>query len=77
MEYRDMHPPNPMTAFFTHIIFKGIVMVLFYFEEIFDELITELGTDELTVLFVIVDFWFTKNVNGRRLIGLRWFFAED
>lgn len=72
-----MHPPNPMTAFFTHIIFKGIVMVLFYFEEIFDELITELGTDELTVLFVIVDFWFTKNVNGRRLIGLRWFFAED
>jgi hypothetical protein len=29
------------------------------------------------VLFVLIDFWFTKNVNGRRLIGLRWYFGED
>lgn len=29
------------------------------------------------VTLIIVDFWFTKNVLGRGLIGLRWFFGED
>lgn len=36
-----------------------------------------LVTSQLTAVFVVVDFWYTKNVNGRRLLGLRWFFGED
>lgn len=36
-----------------------------------------LVTSQLTAIFVVVDFWFTKNVNGRRLVGLRWFYGED
>jgi hypothetical protein len=26
---------------------------------------------------IIVDFWFTKNICGRGLLGLRWYFDED
>lgn len=52
-------------------------MMLFYFDEIFVELVSIVVTAELTIVFIIVDFWFTKNVNGRRLIGIRWFFSED
>lgn len=32
---------------------------------------------ELVVFFIIVDFWFTKNYNGRKLLGLRWYFSLD
>lgn len=26
---------------------------------------------------IIIDFWFTKNVCGRALVGLRWFYDYD
>jgi hypothetical protein len=34
-------------------------------------------TDELIVIFVVIDFWLTKNVTARKMIGLRWFFEND
>lgn len=32
---------------------------------------------ELVLLFVVLDFWLTKNITGRRMVGLRWAFEED
>jgi hypothetical protein len=29
---------------------------------------------ELILLFVVIDFWVTKNVTGKRMIGMRWGF---
>jgi hypothetical protein len=31
----------------------------------------------MIAIFAVVDFWFTKNVNGKRLLSLRWFFDDD
>ena len=31
-----------------------------------------LGTFIGTVLLVSIDFWVTKNLTGRKLVGLRW-----
>ncbi|XP_051912315.1 Golgi apparatus membrane protein TVP23 homolog B-like [Hippocampus zosterae] len=32
---------------------------------------------ELIVLLQIIDFWYTKNVSGRRMVGLRWWINFD
>lgn len=31
-----------------------------------------LGTFVGTVLLISIDFWVTKNLTGRKLVGLRW-----
>lgn len=28
-------------------------------------------------MFAVFDFWFTKNVTGKRLLGVRWYFDTD
>lgn len=33
--------------------------------------------NELVILFVVLEFWFTKNIVGKRMIGARWFFGKD
>ena len=33
--------------------------------------------NELLVILLVVDFWFTKNVAGRALVGLRWWLGEN
>jgi hypothetical protein len=37
-------------------------------------LITQTVLIELVLLFVVLDFWLTKNVTGKRMIGLKWGF---
>lgn len=32
---------------------------------------------ELFLLALVVDFWLTKNIVGRKMIGLRWSFDDD
>lgn len=32
---------------------------------------------ELFLLSLVLDFWLTKNVVGRRMLGLRWSFDDD
>lgn len=58
-----------------HFLFKIIVVSQFQFEDFVDSFLTMVLSTELLVGFVIVDFWVTKNVLGRALIGIRWFFA--
>jgi hypothetical protein len=31
----------------------------------------------LIIFFVVIDFWVTKNISGRRMIGIRWYFDND
>lgn len=33
--------------------------------------------NELIAIFVVIDFWFTKNIAGKQMIGVRWFFQND
>lgn len=34
-------------------------------------------TKELIILLGVIDFWFTKNYNGKRLLGLHWSMYQD
>jgi hypothetical protein len=34
-------------------------------------------TYELIVVFIVIDFWVTKNINGPKMVGIRWFFQND
>lgn len=43
----------------------------------FAAMLTEQIVIELILIFIVVDFWFTKNINGRKMLGLRWEFGED
>jgi hypothetical protein len=53
------------------------VIILFLFRGIFTTMFSGLVINEFIAIFVIIDFWFTKNVNGKRLLSLRWFFDDD
>jgi hypothetical protein len=50
---------------------------MFLFRGIFTNMFNALVVNELIAVAAVIDFWFTKNVNGKKLIGVRWFFDED
>ena len=60
---------NPMVALFT-MIFKVACAGSFLLLSIF------ISNDAVTMLIVLllaaIDFWYTKNISGRILVGLRW-----
>ena len=59
----------PSVAFF-HLIFKTAAMVLYLFHSLLSG--SFVLTFVLLVLLHAFDFWTTKNVSGRLLVGLRW-----
>eukprot|EP01123_Difflugia_compressa_P005646 TRINITY_DN1763_c0_g1_i2.p1 TRINITY_DN1763_c0_g1~~TRINITY_DN1763_c0_g1_i2.p1 ORF type:complete len:215 (+),score=42.56 TRINITY_DN1763_c0_g1_i2:35-646(+) len=73
-------PPPPLTqnashpkTVIAHLFFKIAALATF----LFSDFITELNSNFVvsfivTVIFIAVDFWITKNVSGRLLVGLRW-----
>lgn len=75
-DYPDAYN-NAVTGFITHVLFKAIVFIVFVFRGLFDTISNGLVTNEIIVVFAVIDFWFTKNVNGKRLLGLRWYFDVD
>jgi hypothetical protein len=56
---------------------KAVVLTLYMMIGYMKKLIGEDPTEELIIIFVVIDFWVTKNVNGRKMIGIRWFFEND
>lgn len=50
---------------------------MFLFRGIFTNMFNALVINELIAVVAVIDFWFTKNVNGKKLLGVRWFFDED
>lgn len=68
---------NAITGFLTHVILKAVVFVLFLFRGMFSTLFNGLVLNEMIVVFAVLDFWTTKNFNGKRLLGIRWYFDVD
>lgn len=60
---------NPKVCFFT-VLFKIIAILSFILLDLFTE------NESIAIIIVILsgsfDFWFTKNISGRILVGLRW-----
>jgi len=51
--------------------------MIFLFRGMFTTLFNGLVLNEMMVVFVVLDFWLTKNFNGKRLLGIRWYFDVD
>ena len=77
----DDDAPNALAGgiigFIVHCLTKGIVFVLFLFRGMFSTLFSGLVLNELMVVFIVIDFWVTKNFTGKRLLGIRWYFDVD
>jgi len=56
------------------VAMKAIVLGLFIMRVALDLIFSSLLVNELIAIFVVVDFWLTKNVIGKKMIGIRWFF---
>ncbi len=61
----------------THIVFKAIPIGLLLLKGALQTITGKILIIELILIFIVIDFWLTKNVTGRRMIGLRWSFDDD
>jgi hypothetical protein len=64
-------------GFILHALLKGFIVIMVFFRGIFTNMFNALVINELIAVLAVIDFWFTKNVNGKKLLGVRWFFDED
>ncbi|KAK9824620.1 hypothetical protein WJX72_011780 [[Myrmecia] bisecta] len=60
---------HPLTAFF-HVFFKVAAFLVYIFCGLFSK--SFVLNFVLVVVLLMLDFWTTKNVSGRLLVGLRW-----
>jgi len=66
------YPKHPITVVF-HILFKAAAIATYLFGGIlFPTTASTIVTFIVCMLFLAFDFWTTKNVTGRLLVGLRW-----
>lgn len=68
-KYNVIHPNHPGVCFF-HLVFKvmGVFVYMFLGFIVKGNLLNFL----LNFTAIVFDFWITKNVSGRYLVGLRW-----
>jgi hypothetical protein len=52
-------------------------LTLFLLSSPLQSLFGALTLNQLIILLTVIDFWYTKNISGRRLVGLRWWLEED
>lgn len=76
-EEAELSPPSSAIGFIVHAVLKAIVLGILFLRGIFAAMFSDLVINELLALFVVADFWFTKNVTGKKMIGVRWFFEND
>jgi hypothetical protein len=60
-----------------HTTLKLIPVLMFALDKFLQKFFTPTLNEELIILFTVIDFWITKNYNGKRMLGQRWFFGED
>jgi hypothetical protein len=58
-------------------VFKALSIGLFLLKNLISKVVGKLITIEVILIFIVIDFWLTKNVSGRKMIGTRWSFGED
>ena len=65
---------NPLVALVT-VTLKLLSILSFLFTSIFTN--NEALVMTTVILFIAADFWYTKNISGRILVGLRWWNNYD
>lgn len=66
----DVGPREHKSAQFFHALFKVLALLAYIFGNLFSSGFVFLFV--VCVLFLSFDFWTTKNISGRLLVGLRW-----
>lgn len=69
-----MQPSRPVVCFF-HLIFKFIAGFSYLFGGLF--VTSTLACFLSSFISVFFDFWITKNISGRLLVGLRWWNGQE
>lgn len=64
---------HPLLALF-YIVLKCATVAIFV---LFSWFLNPLTVAELVIIIAAVDFWVTKNLAGRLLVGLRWWVDFD
>lgn len=64
-----MEKSHPIAALF-FLLFRVGALLTYLLGSIFTDNFTLIFV--LTILFLAFDFWTTKNISGRLLVGLRW-----
>ena len=67
-------PFHPFACIF-HVVFKIAAGLCFMFMGLFTR--SQVTIFVTVLLLSVLDFWITKNVTGRLLIGLRWWSSND
>jgi hypothetical protein len=67
---------HPLVLLF-HLLFKVLPLTAYLLYEALQPLLSEIFLNELIIALVVFDFWLTKNICGRLLVGLRWWLDED
>lgn len=70
-------PKEYGSAFIVHLLFKAIPIALMLLRGVLSPLLSKTVIIELVLLFVVLDFWLTKNITGKRMLGIRWSFEEN
>ena len=58
-----------------HIGIKGAAIVFYLFMKLATK--STIHTFIVVIIIASIDFWFTKNISGRYLVGLRWWNGDD
>ena len=67
---------HPVTCIF-HVLFKGLAIMTYLLGGIVEHSLNFITVTVCCILLLAVDFWVTKNVTGRLLVGLRWWAQVD
>jgi len=68
---RPPPPSHPIVLVF-HILFKVLALTTYLFGDLLFSSAPFVIPFIIAVIFLALDFWTTKNVSGRFLVGLRW-----
>ncbi|XP_023343354.1 uncharacterized Golgi apparatus membrane protein-like protein CG5021 isoform X1 [Eurytemora carolleeae] len=60
---------HPVVTFF-HLIFKSLALIVYLLCSLFND--SFIGNFVFVTLLLSLDFWTTKNITGRIMVGLRW-----
>lgn len=67
---------HPVICIF-HVLFKGLAIMTYLLGGVVEHSLNFITVSVCCILLLAVDFWVTKNITGRLLVGLRWWAQVD
>ena len=55
-----------------HLCFKALTGFLYITSGVFELILSKTIVTFILLILSVLDFWFVKNISGRKLVGLKW-----